>query len=295
MTRGVLAARIGSARYPGAAVLGVSAAWRTGIGMVRYVAPLDDAQPELGLPTPAAAVLAARPETVFGDGSCDAWLVGSGTDSGSRSVAETAAIAHLHTGETPIVLDAGALGSALTRTEASAPAVLTPHIGEIRRLWAEADLGPLPQLRPQGAGSGTVPLSAVAGLATRLSATILLKGSITTVVSSGGRVMSVGPATPWLATAGTGDVLAGILGALVARHAVAVRANPEVLAPIAATAALVHDVAARLASGDDATDPTQCAGTPITALDVACAVPKAISTLSRLAPCTTSPGSTKRS
>lgn len=295
LTRGVLAARVGSARYPGAAVLGVTAAWRTGIGMVRYVAPLDDDQPGDGLPTPAAAVLAARPETVFGEGACDAWLIGSGTDASQRSVKESAAIEELHRGTAPIVLDAGALDTALARTAASAPAVLTPHLGEFRRLWDAADLGPLLEEHPQGAGSGTVRPETIARLAAQLSATILLKGSITTVVSPGGRVILVGPATPWLASAGTGDVLAGLLGALVARHAEHVRTNPELLAELAATAALVHDSAARLASRDDATNSANCTGAPITALDVAHAVPAAIGTLTRLVPCTTSAGSAKRS
>ena len=280
MTRGVLGARIGSVRYPGAAVLGVTAAWRTGLGMVRYIPPIDDRQPEFGLPTPAAAVLAARPETVFGEGDCDAWLFGSGTDPGLRSDAETAAIEALHAGDTPLVLDAGALGSVLARPRTAAPAVLTPHLGEFRRLWAAADLGPLPEERPHSAGSGPLRPETIARLSAHISATILLKGSITTVVSPGGRVISVGPATPWLSTAGTGDVLAGILGALIARHAEPVRANPELLAELAATAALVHDTAARHASRDDATDRANCTGAPITALDVAHAVPAAIGRLS---------------
>lgn len=284
VSRGVLAARIGSARYPGAAVLGVSAAWRTGIGMVRYVAPLADAQPEFGLPTPAAAVLAARPETLFGEGTCDAWLVGSGTDAGVRSAEDTAVIERLHSGDAPIVLDAGALGSALTRTSTSAAVVLTPHLGEFRRLWAAADLGPLACKDDASTGSGTVSQTTIARLAIHLSATILLKGSTSIVVSPGGRLLYAGPATPWLATAGTGDVLAGILGALVARHAGEVRADPETLAPLAATAALVHDTAARIASHDESSDPGLCTGAPITALDVAHAVPLAIQRVQGIRP-----------
>lgn len=281
VTRGVLGARIGSARYPGAAVLGVSAAWRTGVGMVRYIAPLGDAQPEFGLPTPAAAVLAARPETLFHAGACDAWLLGSGTDAEQRSDAEIAAIAHLHAGAAPLVLDAGALESARSRTAGSAPAVLTPHLGELRRLLAAAGVGHGCFESNHGAGSESVSPQAIARLAARLSATVLLKGSITTVVTPGGRLVKVGPATPWLATAGTGDVLAGILGALVACHAERVRADPELLAPIAATAALVHDGAARIAAHDSSRTPDKCVGSPITALDVAHAVPKAIRQLGR--------------
>lgn len=276
MTRGVLAARIGSAKYPGAAVLGVTAAWRTGLGMVRYLPPLGDAPPAFGLPTPAAAVLAARPETLFGDGVCDAWLIGSGTDAAVQSTDEAAAIDRLHTGDAPIVLDAGALESALTRNPVSAPAVLTPHLGEFRRLWAAADLGPLATESQSGSGSESIPTAAIARLASHLEATILLKGSTSVIATPGGRLLAVGPATPWLATAGTGDVLAGILGALVARHAREVRADAELLAPLAATAALVHDTAARIASQDDSPHPQACTGAPVTALDVAHAVPLAI-------------------
>lgn len=273
VNRGVLGTRIGSSRYPGAAVLGVSAAWRTGVGMVRYVPPLGDSPSEFGLPHPAAAILAARPETLFGDGACSAWVVGSGTDAEARSFAERETLERLQLGAAPLVIDAGALDTALARTAASGPAVLTPHLGEFRRLWDGAGFAPLPD---DAASDPAVRAAAVSRIATKLSATVLLKGSITLIASPGGQLFSAGPATPWLATAGTGDVLAGILGALVASHATQVCTDPELLAPIAATAALVHDVAARLASGDGGQDPEFCTGAPVTALDVANAVPEAI-------------------
>ncbi|MHA3722949.1 ADP-dependent NAD(P)H-hydrate dehydratase [Leucobacter sp. HY1910] len=275
LTRGVLAARIGSARYPGAAVLGVSAAWRTGVGMLRYISPIEPlggvAQ---GLPSAAAAVLAARPETLFGAGPCDAWLLGSGTDPADRVDAETTELNALHQGHAPLVVDAGALTTTLTRDITSAPAVLTPHIGEFRRLWAATGLPELAADADQAA--------AAARLAAHLSATVLLKSSTSIVATPSGRLLSVGPATPWLATAGTGDVLAGILGALVARHAPQVVTDPEVLGPLAATAALVHDAAARIASGDHTVDPALCTGSPITALDVANSVPAAIASLTAI-------------
>lgn len=278
LTRGVLAARIGAARYPGAAVLGVCAAWRTGVGMLRYVAPLEVPGSDLhGLPSATAAVLAIRPETLFGSGDCDAWLLGSGTDPDSRPSAETAALTTLHEGGAPLVVDAGALDTVLERKAMSArdaplaPAVLTPHIGEFRRLWDAAGFSePAPDDDRSRAASR---------LAARLSATILLKGSTSIVATPSGRLIKVGPATPWLATAGTGDVLAGILGALVARHASRASADPEALGALGATAALVHDTAARIASGDDAADPARCTGSPITALDVVNSVPAAVEAL----------------
>src|SRR5688500_5470355 len=79
-SRGVLGVMTGSAQYPGAAVLGVEAALRTGVGMVRYVGPEPAKQ----------LVLARRPEAVSGMGRVQAWLVGSGTDPASRTEDETA-------------------------------------------------------------------------------------------------------------------------------------------------------------------------------------------------------------
>ncbi|MBU4465924.1 MAG: NAD(P)H-hydrate dehydratase, partial [Actinobacteria bacterium] len=74
-SRGVVGIRTGSDAYPGAAVLGVEAAWRTGIGMVRYLGP----------DRPTALVLHRRPETVTADGRVQAWVIGSGTDAAHRS------------------------------------------------------------------------------------------------------------------------------------------------------------------------------------------------------------------
>ncbi|MGJ0202543.1 NAD(P)H-hydrate dehydratase [Leucobacter sp. gxy201] len=275
--RGVLGARTGSAAYPGAAVLGVAAAWRAGIGMVRYVPPVEVRRADHGLPSPAAAVLAAHPETVFGEGSgrpCDAWLIGSGTDAATRPDAETSELRAMLTGDAPVVVDAGALGltAEIARSgEALAPAVLTPHFGEFTGLWVAAGLGETPD-----AGSQRSRAAGVARLAEALGATVLLKGSVTITAAPGAAPVLVGPATAWLATAGTGDVLAGTLGALVAAHADAVRQDPALLAELGAAAAHLHDAAARIASGgiDDAAE-----GRPITALDAAHALPAAFARL----------------
>lgn len=288
--RGVLGMRVGSLRYPGAAVLGVSAAWRTGVGLLRYVPPREGGAAPLGLPRPAAAVLAVRPETVFGDSAgrpCDAWVIGSGTDPDARSAEERDALLELLSRPAPVVVDAGALGlvgEANGTGIRSAPAILTPHAGEFERLWEAALGNPLPRgwtARPS-ADPGMSDAAAEARreatlrLAERLGSTVLLKGSVSILASPAGRSLACGPATPWLASAGTGDVLAGVLGALVAAHAAAVREDPELLGPIGATAALLHDAAARIASGD--TNATG-AGRPVTALDVADALPSAVESL----------------
>lgn len=277
--RGVLGMRTGSSRYPGAAVLGALAAWRTGIGMVRYVPARDDEAPPHGLPAPAAAVLAVAPETVFGEPGergCDAWVIGSGTDASTRSDAEREALVELLTGTAPVVVDAGALElaaevcrAATAGGSAIAPTILTPHAGEFARLWRAAGLASLPDLwreqRPERAASE---------LAARLGATVLLKGSVTLCATPDGSVLRHGPSTPWLSTAGTGDVLAGLLGALVAGNAERASAGPDALAELGATAALLHDSAARIAAHDPG---TVGAGRPITATDVAEAIPAAVS------------------
>lgn len=269
-SRGVLGVRTGSERYPGAAVLGVEAAHRTGLGMVRYLGP----------ERPTALVLARRPETVTADGRVQAWLIGSGTDASERRAAETRALRDLLAGEVPVVVDAGALdlvadapGGAPWR----APVVVTPHDRELARL---RDAAGLPAVDLTGPGVDRT--AAAVDSARALGVTVLLKGARTVVATPAGVARTVTSPTPWLATAGTGDVLGGILGALVAGAAGAAEAagaadeagalDVEALGALAATAALVHGRAAAAASAARA-------GGPITALDVAEAVASVIGAL----------------
>ncbi|MCW2288871.1 NAD(P)H-hydrate repair Nnr-like enzyme with NAD(P)H-hydrate dehydratase domain [Leucobacter luti] len=293
---GVLGVRTGSAQYPGAAVLTVSAGWRTGVGLLRYVPPAGDAEPPFGLPSPASAVLAARPETVFGAAdsrACDAWLIGSGTDPAARSAAETAILSELLSGPQPVVVDAGALGvvadRALSAPNAAAPrtpTILTPHAGEFARLWQQLGMGTPPTALKEP--FDTVQRSAAATeLATALGATVLLKGTVSICATPGGIALHTGPATPRLATAGSGDVLAGILGALVTLNAERVQAQPELLGALGSTAALLHDLAAHHAAGSAPVAReararaavTRRLGAPILALDIAAALPTAIADL----------------
>lgn len=246
-SRGVVALRTGSLAYPGAAVLGVEAAWRAGAGFVRYV----------GEQRPADAVLARRPETVAGHDvgrtRVDAWVIGSGTDAASRSAEEEEALRDLLAGRARVVVDAGALDLV---ERASAHVLVTPHLGEFARLRER--LG----LRPSGADRA----AAAAEVAAELGATVLLKGSRTLIVAPDGEGVSLPVGTGWLATAGTGDVLAGVLGALLA-------ANPQAsVLEAAAAGAWLHGRAARIASGTEGAGP----GHPIVAMDVAQALPTAI-------------------
>lgn len=248
-SRGVVALRTGSNAYPGAAVLGVEAAWRTGAGFVRYV----------GEGRAADAVIARRPETVTGPDAgstrVDAWVIGSGTDAAHRPWDEERALHELLTGAVPVVVDAGALDLA---NGATAPLVVTPHAGEFARLRGGL-----------GLGEGRDRAADAAEVADALGAIVLLKGSATLIAAPDGAVVSVSAAPAWLATAGAGDVLAGMIGALIA-------ANTDApLADVAASAAWLHGHAAAVASGTAGGR----AGHPIVALDVAEAIPSAIGDL----------------
>jgi hydroxyethylthiazole kinase-like uncharacterized protein yjeF len=245
--RGVVALRTGSPAYPGAAVLGVEAAWRTGAGFVRFV----------GAERVADAVLARRPETVVGADAgrsrVDAWVIGSGTDPTHRSEAESSALREVLSGTASVVIDAGALDLAEGTT---APFLVTPHAREFARLQEKLGVSATEEDRAQAARH----------MAGTLGGTVLLKGARTLIAAPDGTVIAVDAGTGWLATAGTGDVLAGVLGAVLA-------ANPaRPIAEVAAAGAWVHGhagrIAARMRDGG--------VGHPIVAMDVAEALPYAV-------------------
>ncbi|MGJ3188984.1 NAD(P)H-hydrate epimerase [Paenarthrobacter sp. FR1] len=271
-SRGVLGVVAGSPRFAGAAVLSVHAAALAGTGMVRYVGP----------ESAAGLVLAQTPEALWESedpGRVQAWLLGSGVD-GEEQVdrARTAAAAAL-TADLPVVADAGALG--LLPDRCPPHWILTPHAGELATL-----LGSLPSTGEVAVTRDDVesrPLHFVRQAARKTGATVLLKGATTLVASPSGVVFSQSEGTAWMATAGSGDVLAGVLGALVAQSAEAVKEddgayarlglNPEDRwAAVAAVAASVHGRAGVLASAD-------FAGGPLTASAIMAAVPRVIGSL----------------
>jgi hydroxyethylthiazole kinase-like uncharacterized protein yjeF len=257
-SRGVVGLRTGSSAYPGAAVLGVEAAWRSGAGYVLYTGDARD------------AVLARRPETVAradaGRTRVGAWVIGSGTDAGQRDHRERDALLALLRGDAAVVVDAGALDLA---ADATAPTVLTPHAGEFALLRARLGLG-----ERELAGEDAR-VAAVVETARHLGATVLLKGADTVIAGADGDPIVVRHAPPWLSTAGTGDVLGGVIAAMIA-------ADPgRPLAESAAAAVWLHAHAAARASGTarGRSDGAGAAGHPIVALDVAEALPGAIGEL----------------
>ncbi|NYI05944.1 NAD(P)H-hydrate epimerase [Allostreptomyces psammosilenae] len=272
--RGVVGLAAGSERYPGAAVLAVSGAVRSGAGAVRYAGSVAD------------AVLAAHPEVLVHRGGpreagrVQAWVVGPGLGTGS---AGEEALGEVLASDVPVLVDADGLGLLAARGPEplyrDAPTLFTPHAGEAARL-----------LGVERAAVEAEPLAHALRLADAYGVTVLLKGDrtiITEPAAPGGaeglgraqgpggdgagaeagrggagdarerRVFVNTTGTGWLATAGSGDVLAGLVGGLLAAGLPVVEA--------AAVGAYLHGLAGRLAAS----------GAPTTAPDVARALPEA--------------------
>ena len=190
LNRGVVGLAVGSERYPGAALLAVGAAQRSGVGSVRYNGPVD--------------VVHTHPEVVNGMGKVQAWVVGSGL--GRDEDAQRRLHEVLDT-DLPVVVDADGLRmlpqKALGR---STPTILTPHSGEAAQL-----------LGVTAAEIDGQRLASVRRLAELYDATVLLKGTLTLICDPPNTTVRVNThASPVLATAGSGDVLAGLIGGLLA-------------------------------------------------------------------------------
>ena len=231
-SRGVLGVITGSAQYPGASVLTTSAAAATGIGMIRFYASsgLDH------------LVLHKTPSVVCHPGNVSAWIVGSGIDARKYS-SLTTWIRYRHFKSlkiqgVPTVLDAGAL-KLVGKLEQ--PTVITPHSGELARLLNSHGVSVTAESIEGN------PKKWVVTAAKTLGVTVLLKGS-RTYVANNSELIELPVATPWLAAAGTGDVLTGILGSLVATNFIEILNNRKRLAELAATAAFIHANAAKSAS-----------------------------------------------
>ena len=232
-TRGVVGIATGSATYPGAAVLSVGGALAGPTGMVRYAGGA------------AGHVLRRNPSViatkrVADAGRVQAWVCGSGlgTDEAAAKELRTVLATPL-----PVVLDADALTLLVDGSMADqlrgrdAPIVVTPHDREFARL--------------AGGEPGDDRVGAALRLASWMNAVVLLKGDRTIVATPAGHAWANPTGTPALATGGTGDVLAGLLGSLLAA-----RVSPE---RAAVAAAYLHRLAGREAARRG----------PVTAPDVA--------------------------
>ena len=225
-TRGVVGVRAGSAQYPGAGVLCVSGASNGLVGMVRYEGGAAD------------LVRQKHPEVVVGAGRVQAWVIGSGGGSDAEK-----ALADSVADGVPVMVDADGLSH--VTGPLGVPALLTPHAGELARM-----------LDVERTEVEARQLHFARLAAQRYDAVVLLKGRHTLVATPEGQVhvTTVGPS--WLATAGAGDVLAGVCGSLLAAglHPFDAGALGSWLHGVAATAAGRHG--------------------PVTAPDVARAVPE---------------------
>jgi hydroxyethylthiazole kinase-like uncharacterized protein yjeF len=244
-SRGVLGFVTGSPRYPGAAVLGVDAALHAGVGMVRY----------LGTGRPSRLVLQRRPEAVTAAGRVQAWVLGSGQDASERDAFTADLLERALAQPVPCVIDSGALDRV---RDAAGPVVITPHAGELAGL-----------LDVKRDAVHDDPSGSAERAAAELGVTVLLKGHRSWIATPDGVRFTVTAPTTWLATAGSGDALAGILGALVATHAAKVAEDPRVLAELAATACVLHGLAGERASG----------GGPFTVLELNSELPAVIANL----------------
>jgi hydroxyethylthiazole kinase-like uncharacterized protein yjeF len=252
-SRGTLGVITGSAKYPGAAVLSTRAASATGLGVIRF-------HSNSGL---AHLVLHQTPEALVQPGPVTAWLAGSGIDSKKFSDITTW-LRHrwfvlLNRQSVPTILDAGALHLAGSLEQ---PTLITPHAGELSRLLAQRGIIASPELIEAN------PIEWAQQASEALAVTVLLKGS-RTVIAQDDYIIELPVATPWLATAGSGDVLAGIIGALVATNYIEILNDAHRLADVAATGAFIHNAAALIAS----------VGGPISATSLIDAIPAAVAKL----------------
>ena len=226
-SQGVTGILAGSATYPGAAILCTGAAVATTSGMKRYAR------------SAAAEVVSHWPEVVAAPnphaaGRVQSWVVGPGlgTDESGFAAVHFALNTAL-----PVVVDADALTILSTQPDLvagrDAPTVLTPHAGEFARL--------------AGAPPGEDRVTATRRLAEAFGATVLLKGNVTVIADPNGTVYLNPAGGSWAATAGSGDVLSGMIGALLASGLPPIEA--------AAAAAFVHARAANASAADPGPSP----------------------------------------
>ena len=254
--RGVLGVLAGSRQYSGAAVLATGSAIHGGAGMVRLVSS-EQVLAAARQHWPEAVMSVADPdapaESIKAAGRVQAWVAGPGMGTGEDSAGLLAAVLATNL---PVLVDADGITILAAHRELlsrPAPTLITPHTGELARLTG-ADSDSIEARRLEHATRA----------ADDLDVTVLLKGSTTVIAEPGAEPVLVNSTgSSWLATAGSGDVLSGLAGALLAQGLDAPYA--------AAVAAYLHGIAGRLAARD----------APIGASDIIAALPEAIRTVTR--------------
>jgi ADP-dependent NAD(P)H-hydrate dehydratase len=213
----------GNHQMPGAALLAATAALRAGAGKLT-VATAERIAPGLALVLPEARVIGLletpRGGLVWNDGLATladkvaAVVVGPGFLDEESSAEFVAALLPVFS-QSVVVLDAMAMVGGLQRpAEPRQPIVLTPHAGEMAHLtgWSKEDIA-------------ADPLACARHGAKAWDATLVLKGADTVIALPDGRAWVHHGGTPGLATSGSGDTLAGLLGGLAARGASALDAS----------------------------------------------------------------------
>jgi len=242
-TRGVVGVAAGSSTYPGAGVLSTGAAVHGGAGMVRYA---GGAAEHVRSRWPEAIVTEGKPSEA---GQVQAWVVGPGigTDDAAAGL-----LRDVLGQDVPVLVDADGLTLLAREPELvrsrTAPTVLTPHDREFERV-----AGPV----------GADRVGAARRAAAEMGVTMLLKGNATVVAGPDGFAYVNPTGTPWLATAGSGDVLSGLAGALLAGGV-----EPALAA---ALAAYLHGLAGSIAAGGATTSATGVLAALPAALRTVCA------------------------
>ena len=253
-SHGVLAAAAGSAQYPGAAHMVVGAARHSGVGMVRlHSSPQSLAAAEAVVHRfPDVVITTDEPQQ---DPRATGWVIGPGlgTDSAAAQL-----LADVLDTDLPVVVDADALTLLAEHPPLrerlrlrTAPSIITPHVGEFTRLGYSLSADRVTAARAAAADCGAI---------------VVLKGASSVIAEPAGDVLVDLMGSPALATAGTGDALAGIVGA------VAARAGKRTCAEAVAAGVYLHGLAGRIAGRG---------GRPTTAWDVVTAVPDAVAEIRR--------------
>ena len=204
----------GSVRYPGAAILTALGARASGVGMLSVAVPetlktlLTSELPDaliVGCPENKEGAIAALPFSTSDLSQFDAIACGPGLTTDAQSI-----VLKILQTELPLILDADCLnivaeqGTTEVLNQRDAVTILTPHVGEFKRLFPDIDLEDR--------------LSAVQTAAKQSNAIILLKGARTAIANPQGLTWLIPASTPALARGGSGDVLTGLSAGLVAQN-----------------------------------------------------------------------------